>query len=702
MKGLYKSFVMKILAILFISALFCFITNTGFSQWLQTSGPQGAEMRNIKYNGTNTLFAQSEHFIYRSYNNGSSWTLLSCPSKNPYKIFASKAMVFVEDGNGGVYRSTNSGTNWDFVTALGNNLINTIAFYNDSVYLSISGGLYISPDKGTNWTYYPSSFDPGFGDELFFVGNTLYASCNISNTYSFIKSTNYGRSFALIPSSTTPKNITLSSFIYTNGVFFSTFVYDGIYKSTDSCQTWSKVFSAPDFPQIRLKYGNGKLYAYSYDSLYMSADTGITWSYVCSFTGSLGSIEFVGNRMFAGMYKIGVYRSTNGGYNWIASYNGMKELWVSGLLTIGNYVYTSHSGAGINRTTGASWQKYSGDLPNDLVTAMYLDSNILYAASSSGLYRSTNNGLNWVFLISCPTSTSIECVYASQGNIYFGTSRRGLFVSHDDGNTWGVLSSTSGITSIENVNENIFYSTHNTHSAPSGSVHRSSDNGLSWLDVSIPNSPRPQTVKLQRHNGNIFGISKDKLYKSTDFGLNWIKYQATFEDSTFTSLHSNKGILYCGTSTSGGKYYLRYSTDNGLSFNKLGDSLPAEITNIAVKGNYIYAGVKYYSVWRFFKPVITAENNEAGMLPATYSLKQNYPNPFNPTTKFKYDVARLSNVKIVIYDVTGREMQTLVNESLKPGTYEASFEGSLLTSGVYFYKLITDGFTETKKMLLIK
>jgi Secretion system C-terminal sorting domain len=333
---------------------------------------------------------------------------------------------------------------------------------------------------------------------------------------------------------------------------------------------------------------------------------------------------------------------------------------------------------------------------------MYLDSNKLYAASSSGLYRSTNNGFNWVFIISSPPTTSIECVYASQGNIYFGTSRRGLFVSHDDGNTWGVLSGTSGITSIENVNEYIFYSTHNTHSAPSGSVHRSSDNGLTWLDVPIPNSPRPQTVKLQRHNGNIFGISKDKLYKSTDFGLNWIKYQATFEDSAFTSLHSDKGILYCGTSTSGGKYYLRYSTDNGLSFSKLGDSLPAEVTNIAVRGNYIYEGVKYYSVWRFFKPVITAENNEAGMLPATFSLKQNYPNPFNPTTKIKYDVARLGNVKIVIYDVTGREVQTLVNESLKPGTYEAAFDGSLLTSGVYFYKLITDGFTETKKMLLIK
>jgi hypothetical protein len=60
------------------------------------------------------------------------------------------------------------------------------------------------------------------------------------------------------------------------------------------------------------------------------------------------------------------------------------------------------------------------------------------------------------------------------------------------------------------------------------------------------------------------------------------------------------------------------------------------------------------------------------------------------------------DVKLVVYDVQGREVQTLVNEKLQPGTYEAAFDGSSLNSGVYFYKLITNGFTETKKMLMIK
>ena len=89
-------------------------------------------------------------------------------------------------------------------------------------------------------------------------------------------------------------------------------------------------------------------------------------------------------------------------------------------------------------------------------------------------------------------------------------------------------------------------------------------------------------------------------------------------------------------------------------------------------------------------------------IPSSFSLKQNYPNPFNPTTKIKFDVVRLSDVKIVVYDVTGREVSTLVNESLQPGTYETTFDASALSSGIYFYILTAGDFKETKRMSLLK
>ena len=90
------------------------------------------------------------------------------------------------------------------------------------------------------------------------------------------------------------------------------------------------------------------------------------------------------------------------------------------------------------------------------------------------------------------------------------------------------------------------------------------------------------------------------------------------------------------------------------------------------------------------------------VIPIYYKLYTNFPNPFNPQTKIKFDIPKASTVKIVVYDVMGREVQTLVNESLKPGTYEASFDGSQLTSGVYFYKISAGDFSETKKMLIVK
>ncbi len=98
------------------------------------------------------------------------------------------------------------------------------------------------------------------------------------------------------------------------------------------------------------------------------------------------------------------------------------------------------------------------------------------------------------------------------------------------------------------------------------------------------------------------------------------------------------------------------------------------------------------------------------IIPNEFRLHQNYPNPFNPTTKIKFSIVKgfpngtIVNDKVLlkVYDVMGREVQTLVNERLQPGTYEASFDGSKLNSGVYFYKLIAADYIETKTMLLIK
>lgn len=89
-------------------------------------------------------------------------------------------------------------------------------------------------------------------------------------------------------------------------------------------------------------------------------------------------------------------------------------------------------------------------------------------------------------------------------------------------------------------------------------------------------------------------------------------------------------------------------------------------------------------------------------IPETYLLEQNYPNPFNPITTIRFQIVRLTDVKLNIYDQLGREVTSLVNEELKAGTYEVFWDASNYSSGVYFYKIITSEFSETKKMVLMK
>lgn len=88
--------------------------------------------------------------------------------------------------------------------------------------------------------------------------------------------------------------------------------------------------------------------------------------------------------------------------------------------------------------------------------------------------------------------------------------------------------------------------------------------------------------------------------------------------------------------------------------------------------------------------------------PKDFKLYQNYPNPFNPTTRIKYEITKGTHIKLSIYDVNGKLIKILENGYRSIGDYEISFDGSKLSSGAYFYKLETETYNETKRMLLIK
>jgi len=126
---------------------------------------------------------------------------------------------------------------------------------------------------------------------------------------------------------------------------------------------------------------------------------------------------------------------------------------------------------------------------------------------------------------------------------------------------------------------------------------------------------------------------------------------------------------------------------------------------------YLFAGQEGGYVYRTTFTTIGIENLGTG-IPVNFNLYQNYPNPFNPSTTIKFDVPSVGErhsgisgfhtTKLILYDILGKVITTMVNEELKPGSYQIQWDASGYTSGVYFYRVIIGDYSATNKMMLVK
>ena len=118
--------------------------------------------------------------------------------------------------------------------------------------------------------------------------------------------------------------------------------------------------------------------------------------------------------------------------------------------------------------------------------------------------------------------------------------------------------------------------------------------------------------------------------------------------------------------------------------------------------------ILYWILTRKFNPTIGI-NNEGSIIPMQFYLNQSYPNPFNPVANIKFGISKAAKVRLLIYDILGREVAELLNQELKAGSYNINWNASDFASGIYFYKLVVSEedpshnlFVDTKKMVLIK
>ena len=391
------------------------------------------------------------------------------------------------------------------------------------------------------------------------------------------------------------------------------------------------------------------------------------WVQVLSGMGnvSIYSLTISGNNLFAGTADEGVYLSTNNGQNWVQK--GLENQMIRSLAVSGSNIFAGAQIIGVFRSTnnGINWQITLNE--NKSPNALATNENYIFAGTNFyGLYLSTNYGENWT---QTAVTNTVRAIAISGNNVYAGTST-GIIISTNNGQNWTINGLNNvGVISIAISGNNIY-----AGSTAQG-VYLSTNNGINWSKTNLINKT---VYSIVITGDNIFaGTAGEGVYHSTNNGQNWIQ--------------KNEGFV--GTNSFGA---------------------------LLIANDYIFAGsFNSQSVWRrSLWEIITGAQIISLDIPSSYSLQQNYPNPFNPTTKIKFDVApslsfplakqirkafSIGNpVTLKVYDVMGREIQTLVNESLKPGTYEATFDGSMLNSGVYFYKLQAGNFTATKKLTLLK
>jgi len=216
----------------------------------------------------------------------------------------------------------------------------------------------------------------------------------------------------------------------------------------------------------------------------------------------------------------------------------------------------------------------------------------------------------------------------------------------------------------------------------SGNVYvtgRSNRFGTNYDFVTLKYSPDfPLPVELVSFSSNVINASVElKWTTSSEINNSGFEIERSADNESWINLGFVQGI---GNSTIQNDYSY---TDKNL-----------------VSGKYFYhlKQIDFNGNFEYFKLV----NEVVIGVPDKFELLQNYPNPFNPTTNIEFGIPESGFVSLKIYDILGNEVAALVNENLSPGSYQVQWDGNAFSSGVYYYKLETNTFSETKKMFLLK
>ncbi len=634
-------------------------TSNGGVNWTSIATNNNYALRSITFINQNTGFIAGDHGeLYKTTSGITGWQQLNVTSVNLRNIYFYDSLTgYVCGDSGKVLKTTNTGTNWSIQT-IGTENILSIVFINSSTgYLTTRLGGMRSTDGGNTWNNFLVGYSGEENSVKFINANTGFV---FGKNGPVSKTTNGGQVW----------QPWCSYQLFFGNKFRDMSIVDSVNAFVCGDKGWILKCYGPN-------QGNQNAYHLGGSLANLRRIT-----FINSSTGAVmgdGSLLFITSN---GGDKWKIF--LNGSNSWFEGSSSLEGLWLYSPTSWYRKIYWpgvgGFSSTGIQHSTdgGLTWNgtraysTYSLGIANMDVFEI---GGITYLTANSNVLK--NSGSNW----------STVYTGSATGNIYFADSNTG-YVALSQTGLKGVLYTSNG--------------------------------GTNWVTYSTGSTKYIESVYLRTSGLGFVGCDSSLLIRTTNFGLNWaqvtlpnnlhVQNISFANENTGWFLGTNRNSPYTGrlyVTNNGGNYFQQMMSL--MNFNVKGYSF-VDAQNGFVCGD---SGV----VLKTTNGGLTFINQNGEIYADKFSLSQNYPNPFNPVTNIRFNIPLLRGVpegrgvftKLVVYDMLGKEIATLVNQQMQPGSYNVDWDASNYPSGVYFYKLevrqagsSTGEFTEARKMVLIK
>ncbi|MFI5252253.1 MAG: YCF48-related protein [Bacteroidota bacterium] len=629
--------------------------------------------------------------LYKTTNSGGSWTQQPVGSGAigfaVQFIDANNGWVTTGNGSfqnlsGSILHSTDGGNTWSLQYTTGANaIISSISFVDinngwaviDS-FSSNHNGL-VSPaviihttNGGVTWTSQFTDNTPGIFEAIQFLdANNGWV---VGDSAKVLHTTNGGSSWTPVTIagiSSTSKNRSLF-FLDANNGWISTSVSGGnnISHTTNGGATWTT--QSPG-----TQYAIFSTYFFDANNGWVSADYG------------------------------GIAHTTNGGANWTLQSSSVtnntlrsvfalpdgNRLWVGG--DNGTILYTSDG--------GTTWSNQFAD-SNSISGFFFRNANLGYAVGygHGGRYtKTTDGGANWIIL-NRPTGDDPDAVYFTDDLTGYAVGSAGTIVKTIDGGTSWTQENSSTTKNLSGV----YFIDSFTGIAvgDSGKILMTTIGGTTWMpEISGTFNNLHDVVFSDANTGTAVG-NNGTILRTTNGGTVWFSQPSgTTENLYGVSLTDANH----GTVVGEGGAILR-TTNGGVTWTRQPSGKAGTIRGVAFSSTNTgtVVGDNGAIIRTTSGGALAVRGGSYPSIPIGFELKQNYPNPFNPTTLINYQLPAAGRVSLKVYDILGREIATLVDGAQTPGDHFIQWDGSSLPSGVYFYRIQSGLYSETKKLLLMR